>query len=447
MRHCLIIRECSTCSSICKMSGVTDNNIQSAVDQLAEHLQRAVVINDPGLQNLYFSIHFGDEDPARIQAILKRDGDTKAIGHVLAHGVSTWTTAGVVPANDEIGMKARVCVPIRWHGELLGLMLVMDPDESLTTSELSTINQTAKDIAAAMAVEAQRNSDSGIREQAVRDLLGSDPALRRGAYSDLVASHAALGRFENVTAVEFGVRGLPDSATHAHAEAALRAVLAIGSRQGRVPELHAVASGKGLLLLGNDMPRGETTLRRHVQKMLDQLKDLSSGRFDCVAGIGLSVPGLEQAHKTARQAHLAQEAAAKVVDTQVAAWADLGPYALLLRIAEEERNEEALPEEVRRLLAADPRGHLTQALRFYLDHACDGLAASEALHIHRTTLYYRLGRITELTGLNLTDGRTRLSLHLGLTMLDLIPAALRIETPTNVLPAGTINPRRLPGNS
>nr|WP_314191797.1 helix-turn-helix domain-containing protein [uncultured Arthrobacter sp.] len=320
-------------------------------------------------------------------------------------------------------MKARVCVPIRWHGELLGLMLVMDPDESLTTSELSTINQTAKDIAAAMAIEAQRDSDSGIREQAVRDLLSSDPALRRRAYSDLAASHAASGRFENVTAVEFGVRGVPDNARRAHADAALHTVLTIGSRQGRVAELHAVASGTGLLLLGNDMSRGETALRLHVQKMLDQLKDLSSGRFDCVAGIGLSVPGLEQAYKTARQAHLAQEAAATVVDTQVAAWADLGPYALLLRISEEERNEEALPEEVRRLLAADPGGDLSQTLRLYLDHACNGPAASEALHIHRTTLYYRLGRITELTGLDLSDGRTRLSLHLGLTMLDLIPGS------------------------
>ena len=142
-----------------------------------------------------------------------------------------------------------------------------------------------------------------------------------------------------------------------------------------------------------------------------------------MAGIGLSVPGLEQAHKQPGRPILAQEAAATVVDTQVAAWADLGPYALLLRISEEERNEEALPEEVRRLLAADPGGDLSQTLRLYLDHACNGPAASEALHIHRTTLYYRLGRITELTGLDLSDGRTRLSLHLGLTMLDLIPGS------------------------
>jgi sugar diacid utilization regulator len=398
-----------------------ENAIQSAVDQLAEHLHRSVVINDPGVHMLYSSVHFGDEDQARVQAILKRDAGTKAIGHVLAQGVSTWTTAGVIPANEEIGMKARVCVPIRWHGELVGQMMVMDADGSLTTSELSTINQTARDIAAAMAAEGQ-DSDSGVQEQTVRDLLGREATLRRRALEELAASHIS-GRFENVTAVEFGLQGASDSATQSHADAALRTVLTIGSRQGRVAELHAVAPGTGLLLLGNDMPPGEAAIRVHVQKMLDQLRDLSSGRFGCVAGIGPSVPGLEQAHKTARHAHLARRAAATVLGVPVAVWADLGPYALLLQVPDEDVNEESLPEEVRRLLSVDPGGDLTETLRLYLDHACNGPAASEALHIHRTTLYYRLGRITELTGLDLTDGRTRLSLHLGLTMLDLIRAS------------------------
>jgi len=397
---------------------VTDNAIQNAVDQLAEQLQRSVVINDPGVHMLYSSVHFGDEDQVRVQAILKRDAGTKAIGHVLAQGVSTWTTAGIIPANDEIGMKARVCVPIRWQGELLGQMMVMDADESLTTSELSTINRTARDIAAAMAIEAQRDSDSGVREQAVRDLVHPEQALRRRAYSELAASHAASGRFETVAAVEFGVSGISDTAIQSHADAALRTVFTIGSQQGRVAELHAVDAGTGLLLLGN--ANGDAFIRLHVKKMLDQLTDLSSGRFRCVAGIGPSIAGLELAHMTARQAHLAREAAATVLNKQVVAWAELGPYATLLRIPKEERSEDSLPEEVRRLLAVDHGGDLTETLRHYLDHACNGPAASEALHIHRTTLYYRLGRITELTGLDLTDGRTRLSLHLGLTMLDLV---------------------------
>jgi DNA-binding PucR family transcriptional regulator len=40
----------------------------------------------------------------------------------------------------------------------------------------------------------------------------------------------------------------------------------------------------------------------------------------------------------------------------------------------------------------------------------------QVLSIHRTTLYYRLGRITELTGMDLRDGGERLAVHLGLKL-------------------------------
>jgi hypothetical protein len=58
---------------------------------------------------------------------------------VLAQGVASWVTAGVIPAYPEIGLRARVCVPIRWRGELLGLLLVTDAEGTLTTAELTQI--------------------------------------------------------------------------------------------------------------------------------------------------------------------------------------------------------------------------------------------------------------------------------------------------------------------
>jgi len=43
-----------------------------------------------------------------------------------------------------------------------------------------------------------------------------------------------------------------------------------------------------------------------------------------------------------------------------------------------------------------------------------------ALAIHRQTLYYRLGRIEQLTGLDLGDGGDRLTLHLALRLVGLV---------------------------
>jgi DNA-binding PucR family transcriptional regulator len=41
------------------------------------------------------------------------------------------------------------------------------------------------------------------------------------------------------------------------------------------------------------------------------------------------------------------------------------------------------------------------------------------LHIHRTTLYWRLARAAELLPLDLRRGEDRLKLHLALTLADL----------------------------
>ena len=44
-------------------------------------------------------------------------------------------------------------------------------------------------------------------------------------------------------------------------------------------------------------------------------------------------------------------------------------------------------------------------------------AAAERLHLHRTTLYYRLDRIADLTGVDLRLGRGRTDLQLALWLV------------------------------
>src|SRR6185369_12878481 len=56
---------------------------------------------------------------------------------------------------------------------------------------------------------------------------------------------------------------------------------------------------------------------------------------------------------------------------------------------------------------------LTETAEVFLDCAGSAARAAAALRIHRQTLYYRLGRIEALTGLDLADGEDRLLLHTG----------------------------------
>src|SRR5947209_13355294 len=97
------------------IGAVRGNAIQQLIDDLAARLQRSVVVADADVKLLYASRHYGDEDEVRRRAVLQRDAGPRAIGYVLSQGVATWATAGIIPANEDLKLYARVCAPVRWR--------------------------------------------------------------------------------------------------------------------------------------------------------------------------------------------------------------------------------------------------------------------------------------------------------------------------------------------
>ena len=67
-------------------------------------------------------------------------------------------------------------------------------------------------------------------------------------------------------------------------------------------------------------------------------------------------------------------------------------------------------------LLAHKRPELLATARCVLDNGGDVTVSSAELHIHRTTLYYRLDRITALTGVDLRSAAEREDLHLALRL-------------------------------
>jgi len=66
------------------------------------------------------------------------------------------------------------------------------------------------------------------------------------------------------------------------------------------------------------------------------------------------------------------------------------------------------------MLAQPSNAALMATARVVLDHGGDVAAAAQALHVHRTTLYYRMDRILEVTGVDLRAGPGRTDLQLAL---------------------------------
>ncbi|MEV0504191.1 helix-turn-helix domain-containing protein, partial [Streptomyces spectabilis] len=101
-------------------------------------------------------------------------------------------------------------------------------------------------------------------------------------------------------------------------------------------------------------------------------------------------------------------------------WDLLGEFAVLLQLPEHALNDSLVPKPLRTLNDAHGGERLRDTLRCFLEHAGSIPRTADALRLHRTSLYYRLRQIQEITGLDLDDGAHRLTLHLGLRIEELL---------------------------
>uniref|UniRef100_UPI002A83BE18 PucR family transcriptional regulator n=1 Tax=Streptomyces sp. CRN 30 TaxID=3075613 RepID=UPI002A83BE18 len=93
----------------------------------------------------------------------------------------------------------------------------------------------------------------------------------------------------------------------------------------------------------------------------------------------------------------------------VAEWSAVGPYRLLTALP-----PGAVQDPAVRVLLSPAHRELARTAEVYLDRAGQAGRTATELGIHRQTLYYRLSRVEQLTGLDLDDGEDRLLLHMAL---------------------------------
>ena len=354
-----------------------------------------------------------------MEAILNREANSRAIEYVLAQGVAAWTKDGVIPPNPELGMAARVCLPLRLRGELLAFVMVIDANGSVSAGDRLALAQAGESLIPHLAAELM--DDDATLEPLVADLLDPDPERRRAA---LAGAPRGLGEdFSVVSAVSLSVRRSEEADDAALAGMALRRAMALPPPPGVIRRMGSAHQTSAVLLLGSHGPLTARTMSEHARAMLARARELSLGRLDVVAGLGPSVEGLARAFQTAEAAEAAARAARLGFVGPISSWDDLGVYGPLMRIPAHQLRRDILPAELRLLLDVDRDDNLASTLRAYLDAGCSAQAAAEALAIHRTTLYYRLRRVEELTGLDLSDGRVRVSLHVGLILLDIMQAS------------------------
>lgn len=136
------------------------------------------------------------------------------------------------------------------------------------------------------------------------------------------------------------------------------------------------------------------------------------------------VAGIDNLRHSFHEARCAMEAAAfsNGDAPTVASYRDLGAYQLLLSV----QDDEALRLYCENVLGpiengeGEYGGELIRSLQAFLEHNGQWEKASRELYCHRHTLRYRIRRIEQLTGRDLSSARDRIEFWLALQARELL---------------------------
>ncbi|MHB2001786.1 MAG: PucR family transcriptional regulator, partial [Solirubrobacteraceae bacterium] len=229
-----------------------------------------------------------------------------------------------------------------------------------------------------------------------------------------------------------GARARPQSPTEEGWRARVRTVAERGARAAASRTIAALSERDGmpaaevvLLVPGGD----EQVAARAADAVTREMQSALSG---CTFAVGRSriAANPEDLPRAASEALLAANVADGEGSEQPLAFEDTGAYRLLLSTMSENPGElrRFYSETVEPLVAYDEQYEtdLLQTLETFLDADGNVAKTAQRLFTHRHTIYYRLERVRELTGLDVSssDGREKLSLGLkSMRVLGLSSAA------------------------
>ena len=287
----------------------------------------------------------------------------------------------------------RICVPIRLHSEILGVVALVEAGDGADESRLFALRYGSSVLGLEFSHRRRlAEMQTNLRRELVDELLAGTDA--DGAYARAEAMGHDLRRPHHVVVIHTG-RGASAADTAGICRAAMK--LSLNHLVGQ--------QGNAIVLLADGRPSGEV-LHREVSRQL--------GHSTSAIGIGPRCDVPADFPQAFRKAHRAMDIRLNSAQPHgTSDYEDLGFYHLV-----DAANTVGVADEyVRQWLGAlidydaAKNSDLLHTLSHYLECGGNYDESAAALHVHRSTLRYRLSRIAELTGMDLRDVDTRFNLH------------------------------------
>lgn len=382
-------------------------SLDDRLQDLADQLGKPLVVLDVDLRVMAVSVHETDLDRMRLS--LLSAGKNVALTDTMVKQHRLTSAVGPVRVSSGADDTMRVVLPLRHEKRLFGYLYYWDD------SVRGDLSQQEQDLLADGGAElgmllSFRLSDLHYRMEHSRrlltGLLGESSADRSRCAFGLLEE----GLIENVDQYSVLVYRTPGASSISVTRLAVEATMEFTARSTTVKIVGGILGSEGVLLFP-----------RRVNRTRLQAIMARPGLEQARAGVGSVQGSLVQAAESYREARLAWQAsrADPARYGRAAFWDDLGVDRLLLQLPLQDLTPTQFPAGVGRLLESPNGRDLARTLDTYLSAGGDVKETARRLGIHRSTLYYRLDRIRDVTGCDISDGVTRMDLHTGLRVAQL----------------------------
>ncbi|KAA0942663.1 helix-turn-helix domain-containing protein [Streptomyces apricus] len=380
-----------------------EGDYQELVDEISELLGAPATLENRDFELIAFAAYDSEGeldasalDPVRTRSILTRRSTAAVRTWFESFGIARATGPVRIPPTPEAGVhRGRICLPVRHRGVALGYVWLLADDPGPGERQLAAAMEVTPRIGALLADEARAGADLSRELRAVltagsgwqRELAVTELRTALGPRGDSLHALVCVAPWPSSDPDEApSVRTVPGTTALCtlpwpDAAQSLALLVRLRSAQSLTPATTASA------------------------RLLERAEAAGTA-----AGIATPRSGLTDLGAAWQEASAAARAAvAEPRLGPVAHWSSIGPYRLLTTMPPTASDDPA----VRPLLAAAHR-ELAHTAEVFLDCAGQAGRTAAALGIHRQTLYYRLSRVEQLTGLDLADGESRLLLHMTL---------------------------------
>lgn len=385
-------------------------HVDEIVQALCAQLRAPLIVLDADMELVAHSVHQDVEhDATQVAMILSRRGTTGAIESLERYRVKYSTDPVRIPGKN--GGKGHIVVTLRSAGTPTGYLSFPDRyGAELPTEELEPITRAAAQLGEALHEKSldKRRGREHLR-QLFEGMLGDDPHLHDYAVREITGGRLLL------PAAQYCVIVIAPHPSLKESSAGIQAILqnAVGriAHSANTRCLGVVLGSEALVISPQSMDAPE------LAGLLAEC-----GLSTVIAAAGGPVASLDDIRSSRRQAQIALQGILRDPGRYgtCASWVDLGDDRILLQLPFEKMSQDDLPAGLRQLLAARNASMLLEALQAYLDVGGNAVEASRRLHLHRSTLYYRLDKVAAISGLDLADGQVRRELHLALRVATLI---------------------------